>query len=146
MKMFVAQQAAPSGSGSFDRSGRGTETILLVEDDTDVRIATRRLLERMGYHVLEAGTPQAALDLAVVHRGSIDAVLTDVVMPGMSGPALAAEIRTLRPQLPVLFMSACNDDESMERYGLHAPDVSFIAKPFSPAELALRLRAALGAR
>jgi two-component system cell cycle sensor histidine kinase/response regulator CckA len=146
MEMYAANYAAPSGRGSSDTPGRGTETILLVEDDTDVRIATRRLLERMGYHVLEAGTPQAALDLAVVHRGKIDAVLSDVIMPGMNGPMLVAEIRTLRPQLPVLFMSACDDDESMERFGLRALDVCFIAKPFTPAELALKLRAALSAK
>lgn len=144
--MFAARHAAPSGGRSSETPGRGTETILLVEDDTDVRIATRRLLERMGYHVLDAGTPQAALDLAVVHRGNIDAMLSDVVMPNMNGRVLAAEIRTLRPRLPVVFMSACSDDESMERYGLHAPDVCFIAKPFTPAELALKLRAALGAK
>jgi two-component system cell cycle sensor histidine kinase/response regulator CckA len=144
--MFVREYVAPSGGDSFNTSGRGSETILLVEDDTDVRIATRRLLERMGYHVLDAGTPQAALDLAVVHRGKIDAMLSDVVMPGMNGPSLAAEIRTLRPRLPVVFMSALADDESLERYGLRAPDIAFIAKPFTPTELAMKLRTALGAQ
>jgi two-component system cell cycle sensor histidine kinase/response regulator CckA len=144
--MFVREYVAPLGGDSFNTSGRGSETILLVEDDTDVRIATRRLLERMGYHVLDAGTPQAAIDLAVVHRGAIDMVLSDVIMPDMNGPDVVAQIRTLRPRMPVLFMSAHSDEEMIERFGLKGPKTSFIAKPFDAASLAAKLRDVLSAK
>lgn len=141
--MFVQEHLAPLDGERFDTPGRGRETILLVEDDTDVRITTRRLLERMGFHVFDAGSPRAALDLVVVHRRGIDLVLTDVLMPGMNGRALAAAIRILRPRIPVLFMSAYGDDDVTRRPELDEPGFGFIAKPFTAATLSAAVRALL---
>ncbi len=83
----------------------GTETILLAEDEDVVRAFVREVLEARGYHILEAGHPEQALELARSHRGPIDLLVTDVVMPGMSGRALAEHLELERPGLPILYTS-----------------------------------------
>src|SRR6266540_5639138 len=98
---------------------RGSETILLVEDEAPVRAVTRQLLERNGYTVLEASDGPAALALvdgAAVSR-HIDLLLTDVIMPGMSGRELADKLKARRPNLGVLFMSGYTDD-AVVRHGM----------------------------
>jgi len=120
----------------------GSETILLVEDEVGVRALTRRLLERHGYTVLEAGTADAALGLSRDHVGPIHLLLADVVLPGASGPTLADELRSRRAQLKVLFMSGYTEDAIVHR-GVLKPNTAFINKPFSADSLAAKIREVL---
>jgi two-component system cell cycle sensor histidine kinase/response regulator CckA len=124
----------------------GTERILLVEDEPAVLELVRRTLEGYGYTVLHASTPDRALR-AIHERGvhSVDLLLTDVVMPGMSGRDLATHLRGMLPHLRVLFMSGYSSDVVAEQ-GLLSSDESLITKPFSPTALAARVRALLDAR
>jgi len=120
----------------------GSETILLVEDEAALRALTRRLLERHGYMVLEAGTADAALALAREHVGPIHLLLADVVLPGASGPTLAGELLSRRADLKVLFMSGYTEDAIVHR-GVLAPNTAFINKPFSGDNLAAKVREVL---
>jgi PAS domain S-box-containing protein len=123
---------------------RGSETILLVEDEAPVRSVTRQLLERNGYTVLEAADGPAAL--ALVDRGSggghVDLLLTDVIMPGMSGRELAGELQARRPDLRVLYMSGYTDD-AVVRHGMLEPGLAYLEKPFRPATLLRKVREVL---
>jgi PAS domain S-box-containing protein len=112
------------------RAGRG-ELVLLVEDDEGVRRMTRRALEEGGYHVLEAADGLAALKQLASTSRRIGLVLTDVVMPGMSGRDLADRVAELWPGTPVLFTSGYTDAEIVRRGLLH-PEAAFIQKPFGP--------------
>ncbi|MGH7636271.1 MAG: response regulator, partial [Gemmatimonadaceae bacterium] len=132
----------PRRSGSHVARSRGTETILLVEDESAVRALARRVLERSGFRVFDAGTPGAALSLAEQHRHDIDLVLSDVVMPEMSGPQLVAKISQICPDACVLFISGYTDDEIIGR-GLTEPGLMLLPKPFSAQELVDRVRQAL---
>ncbi|MEO8702870.1 MAG: ATP-binding protein, partial [Kofleriaceae bacterium] len=126
--------------GEEPRTGTGTDsggaTILVVDDDDDVRRVTERILRNSGYVVLSADSGQAALDVARDHAGTIDLLLTDIVMPGMSGRDLARELETTRPATRVIYMSG---------YHQHAPiaNSQFIPKPFGRAELLDKVREAL---
>jgi CheY-like chemotaxis protein len=120
----------------------GTETILLVEDEPMVRGIAREALLMSGYTVLEAGEGAEALDLARSHPGEIDLLMTDVVMPGISGRKLAEQIAAVRPGIRVLFMSGYTD-EMVRRQGIADTGAAFIQKPFTAAELARAVRAAL---
>jgi two-component system cell cycle sensor histidine kinase/response regulator CckA len=124
------------------RRAAGGETVLLVEDERDVRDLARLALEDQGYRVLTATDGPKALWLLAQNAGAIHALVTDVVMPGMSGPGLAQLMKLHHPGLRVLFMSGYTDD-AMLRHGLLEADVAFIQKPFPPAELARQLRALL---
>ena len=115
---------------AVDSPGAGTETILLVEDDPAVRLFAERVLKDCGYRVLAFADPALALDAAIGDPGRFDALITDVVMPAMSGPAVAERIDALRPGLPVLFMSG------YEAGILPAGAPQPLAKPFSARELA----------
>jgi signal transduction histidine kinase/CheY-like chemotaxis protein len=118
---------------------RGT-TVLLVEDEEQVREITARILERRGYQVLAA--PDAATALALVRDGrKVDVLLTDVIMPGETGGQLAARLRADRPQLPVVFMSGYSFDDLDEEQ--LTPLDEFLQKPFSPASLCARVENAL---
>ena len=125
---------------------RGTETILLVEDEAPVRSITRQLLQRNGYTVLEASDGQTALALVdgVQHGTHVDLLLTDVIMPGMSGRALAAELMARRPALRVLFMSGYTDD-AVVRHGMLEPGLAYLEKPFRPPTLLRKVREVLQA-
>jgi PAS domain S-box-containing protein len=122
-----------------------SETILLVEDEDAVRNLTRRLLENGGYTVLQASDAESAMEVADSHPGRLDMLLTDVVMPGLSGPELARRLLTSRPRLRVLYVSGY-PDEAMASQGLLEPDASFLQKPFTPETLARRVREILDTR
>ncbi len=123
---------------------QGSETILLVEDDEAVRRLTRAVLERQGYRVLEAAESTAALELVERHRAEIALLLTDVIMSGMSGPALASRAAQTIPGLRLLLMSGYAAD-AVVRHGVLEPDTSFVQKPFTPAVLARKVREVLDA-
>jgi PAS domain S-box-containing protein len=117
----------------------GDETVLLVEDATPVRALARRSLEARGYRVLDAADGPAALALSADHRGGIDILVTDVVMPGMSGRELAERLAPLRPDMKVLYTSGYTDD-AMVRQGVLNAGVAFLQKPFVPDTLARKVR------
>ena len=118
---------------------RGWETILLVEDEDEVRRLVRGVLMQQGYTVLEAADPDDALRLAADFAQPIDLLLTDVVMPHMSGVELARRMAVARPGMRVLFMSGYTEDPALQDGGV----TPFIRKPFTPRDLAGRLRHAL---
>jgi CheY-like chemotaxis protein len=122
----------------------GSETILLVEDEEVVRILEREVLERHGYNVLEAAGPEQARELAHGHRGAIHLLLTDVVMPGMSGDKLAELLLTERPEMKVIFASGYAADMIAQR-GLLAPGTAFLPKPLTPASITAKVREVLDA-
>ena len=122
---------------------RGSETILVVEDEAPVRAVTRQLLQRNGYTVLEA--PDGATALTMVGGeagGHIDLLLTDVIMPGMSGRELAEKLKASRPNLHVLFMSGYTDD-AVVRHGMLEPGLAYLEKPFRPQTLLKKVRSVL---
>ncbi|MEP6989540.1 MAG: PAS domain S-box protein [bacterium] len=119
--------------------GGGNERILLVEDEEAVRRVARRALELHGYRIVDAAEANAALKLADEHQ--LDLLLTDVMMPGMLGTTLAAELRRRNPDLPVLFMSGHSVE--LVREGLIDPATPFLAKPFTPVQLAQKVREVL---
>ena len=120
----------------------GTETILLVEDEPGVRQLVREMLHRLGYTTLEAGGGAEALRIFEQHRGGIDLLLTDVIMPQMSGRDLAARLRLLQPTLKILYMSGYTDD-MLAHHGVLEPNVYLLPKPFAPDELGAKLREVL---
>jgi CheY-like chemotaxis protein len=117
----------------------GTETILLVEDEDGVRRLAMLTLQKYGYHVLVAADGREALKLISDYSGHIDLVLSDVVMPNISGPEMVEILRDRFTQIKVLFMSGYTDD-SVVRHGLLDSQVSFIQKPYTPTRLARKIR------
>jgi PAS domain S-box-containing protein len=117
---------------------RGTETILLVEDQMEVRRLAREALEMSGYKILEASSPAAAMQLFGQHQ-VIGALVTDVVMPGMSGCQLAERLTQERPRLKVLYMSGYTD-EAVLRAGVSTSAFNMLLKPFTPSQLARKVR------
>ena len=122
---------------------RGTETVLLVEDEEMVRRMTREVLEGAGYRVLEAASGFEALRVSASHTGRLDLVLTDVVMPGMSGRELAERLAPVRPGMKVLYMSGHTDD-AIFHHGVTQAGTGFLQKPFTPDALERRVRDLLG--
>ena len=121
---------------------RGNETILLVEDQQSVRSFTRAALKASGYHVIEAPNGDEAISVAERYAGEIHLLLTDVVMPGISGKESSERLKKLRPNLKVLFMSGYTADVIAQR-GVLDRSVAFLHKPFSPVELAVKVREVL---
>ncbi len=138
----VAETAAAAPRPTAPASLRGSETILLVEDDEAVRTLTRRLLAARGHTVLLASQGEEALRLAQRHEGRIHLLVTDVVMPGMSGRELADRILALLPGIKVLYLSGYTDD-AIVRHGVLEPGVAFLQKPFSAEALARKVREVL---
>ncbi len=120
----------------------GDETILLVEDDENVRALARNVLQGHGYTILEARNGQEALSVARHHPGPIHLLLTDVVIPGISGEHLAKQLTQARPDLKTLFMSGYTNSAIMHR-GLLEPGIALLQKPFSPIDLAGQVRQVL---
>ncbi len=118
------------------------ETVLIVEDDAPILKLAKIILVRLGYTVLTAATPARALELAQAHGGNIDLLLTDVVMPMMNGRDLANQLRSLYPDLKILFMSGYTANVIAHRGALE-PGVSFLQKPFGNRELANKVRESL---
>ncbi len=134
--------AAAPGRATTPVEG-GQETVLVVEDEPAIRGVIRRLLEMSAYTVLDAGTPAEALELAGSYEQAIDLLLTDVVLPGMSGRELAEQLQVRRPGLTVLYMSGYTDDAVVHQ-GRLDPDTAFLQKPFAPDALLRRIREVLG--
>jgi signal transduction histidine kinase len=144
VEIFLPAVAKPLSSGpSEDQSlARGSETILLVEDEDSVRHLVREFLSGLGYRVLESGEPEAALALCGRHRGKIDLLMTDFILPKMNGSELAARIVAIHPEARVLYMSGYAQ-ESPSKRGRDLKDCVFLSKPFAPLTLADRVREAL---
>ena len=121
---------------------RGSETILLVEDEDVVRGLARKILMQAGYHVLDAKSGAEAIRLCRAHIGSIDLLLTDVVMPEISGKEVADRLLEIRPAIRVLFMSGYTD-EAIVQHGVLDANVKFIQKPFTWVGLTRKVREVL---
>jgi len=125
------------------RPHQGTETVLLVEDQADVRGLAKEVLAGYGYLVLEAGNGAEALEVAARHAGPIHLLLTDVVMPGMNGGELCSQLVALRPETRVLFMSGYAENVIVHK-GILKAGIAYLAKPLLPDELASKVRELLG--
>jgi two-component system, cell cycle sensor histidine kinase and response regulator CckA len=138
----VDADAYATSSHSAETAPRGTETILLVEDEEPVRNVARGILERSGYTVIQACDGAEALRVSERHVGAIDLLLTDIVMPKMSGPELAKRLVKARPGLKVLCMSGYTDDATF-RHGLADAGFAHLQKPLTIVTLTNALRAVL---
>ncbi len=121
----------------------GTETVLVVEDNREVRRLAVEVLRGYGYTVLEAGGGEEALDAAGQYAGSIDLLITDVVMPGMTGRELANRLKLIRPHVQVLYTSGYTANV-IAHQGVLDPGVEYLPKPFTPVQLVTKLRKILG--
>jgi two-component system cell cycle sensor histidine kinase/response regulator CckA len=144
--VILPSQPAPRLRGGSSTSlralPRGTETVLLVDDEDAVRRIVKITLESMGYRVIEARNGPEALEAARLHSETIHLVVTDVVMPEMSGRDLAERLTKDHPGVQILYMSGYTDDAVL-RNGIVEPGVSFLQKPFSPLTLARKVREVL---
>jgi CheY-like chemotaxis protein len=120
----------------------GDETILLVEDETVVRHLVAEILENNGYTVMQAGDGPSALELLRRHSGKLDLLVTDVVMPGMSGPEVAQAVTSMRPGTQVLYTSGYTDS-AIGHHGVLEPGIAFLQKPFSADDLTRKVRTLL---
>jgi CheY-like chemotaxis protein len=140
------EEASPAAEGGMERkkpeSYRGSETILVVEDEDSVRKFITRALTAQGYRVLESRNGVEALNLLHATEQPLDLVMTDLVMPDMGGPELAAQIRLLWPSLPVLYTSGYSKQTDDTREAL-ANAEHFLSKPFGPLDLARKVREVL---
>jgi two-component system, cell cycle sensor histidine kinase and response regulator CckA len=139
---LVSVTAAPTGT--HEELMRGTETVLLVEDEDNVRQLSSEILKTCGYTVLETGDPLEALTIGEQRNGAIDLLLTDMVMPGMRGSELAERLAATNPKLRVLRMSGYADE--MVAAASSEPGRLFLPKPFTPHDLAKTVRQALAGR
>jgi two-component system, cell cycle sensor histidine kinase and response regulator CckA len=120
----------------------GTETVLIVEDETSVRELALRILRHLGYNVLSASNGGEALILTEKHRETIDLLMTDVVMPGMNGRELAERLLRIQPGMKVLFTSGYTENVIVH-HGIVEDNLNFIGKPYSMQALALKIREVL---
>jgi len=136
----VDEAVAPVKSNALRlRPTDGNESILVVEDETEVRKLVREVLEMKGYRVWDFGNAAEAIALCEKHEEALDLLVTDVIMPGMSGRELARRLMILRPEMSVLYMSGYTDD-AIVHHGVLDKGTAFIQKPFSPEALARRVR------
>jgi two-component system cell cycle sensor histidine kinase/response regulator CckA len=132
----------PESAPASPARAAGEETILLVEDELVVRRLIAEILESSGYSVLQAGDGPSALELIRRHTGSLDLLVTDVVMPGMSGPDVAGAVAAMRPGTQVLYISGYTDS-SVGHHGLLEPGIAFLQKPFDAEVLTRKVREVL---
>jgi len=138
--LLPRSSAAPSvRTPAKTRPARGEETLLVCEDDELVRVLARRVLERQGFRVLEASNAEEALELVSRWEEPIDLLITDVIMPGIAGPALAEALVHKIPPARVLFISGYGD-ELISGQGLDREEMNFLQKPFRPSELLHRVQ------
>jgi PAS domain S-box-containing protein len=135
--------AEASGGEVMPTKQSGGETVLVVEDETAVRELTVRILQQLGYTILTASSGAEALEISQTHGGHIDLLLTDVVMPNMSGRQLADHLLSSRPKTKVLFLSGYTEN-TVVHHGVLDPGVDFLPKPFSRENLSKKLRDVLG--
>jgi two-component system cell cycle sensor histidine kinase/response regulator CckA len=140
----AVKPAQEVGSPASESLPRGTETVLLVEDDVALIKVYTKFLETLGYKVLPSSSPHEAIELAMAHQGEIQLLLTDVVMPGMSGKELWGILREHYPWLRCLFMSGYTAN-AIVHHGVLQEGVNFVGKPFTLAVLASKLREVLEA-
>ncbi len=140
----VDEVASTPSAPASPQSLHGTETILLAEDAAPVRSVAKEVLRRHGYRVLTAADGRTALELADTHPGPIDLLITDVIMPELSGRQVADRLMERLPKLKVLFVSGYTDD-AIVRHGILEPGIAFLQKPFSPESLARKVREVLDA-
>jgi CheY-like chemotaxis protein len=149
VRVYLPYHAGPAAEVAAIREAagppRGDETILLVEDEAAVRRLAISALEGLGYAVLGASDGVDAIRVAREHRGRIDLLVTDVVMPRMGGAAVAQHLARRRPELRVLFTSGYTGD-ALARSDVMETGWSFLAKPYTPTVLARRVREVLDAR
>jgi len=118
----------------------GTETILLVDDEESLRaVVTQFLSQELGYNLLSAGSAEEALDLAESYSGNIDLLLTDILLPGMSGSELAEKMLSSYPGVRIMYISGYAD-QNLESYGISTSKIMLLQKPFSIKSLAAKLR------
>jgi len=147
-KVYLPRVDAPLSVSETPRtatSATGSETILFVEDEREVRSLVEKLLRLQGYKVLSAADPVAALAHAREQSGVIDLLITDVMLPGLSGRDLAHQIQELKPEIPILFISGYSDD-AVVRHGNLDAGTHFLQKPFTPLQLGKKIREILDAR
>ena len=139
-RVYFPRIASPHAADAEDLTG--TETILLVEDEPDLRTVTRIVLETRGYRVIEVESADVALELAQDWEQPPELLLSDVIMPGLKGPELAQRLRALYPEMRVLYISGYSD-VALKRLGVREDGALFVQKPFSPDDLARMVRRAL---
>jgi CheY-like chemotaxis protein len=122
---------------------QGSQTILIVEDDASLLQVTGRSLEDVGYAILPAGNPAEAIRISKSHLGPIHLMVTDVIMPGMSGDRLASHLSAERPEMKVLYVSGYTDD-AIVSHGVLEPGLAFLQKPFTPKALARKVLEVFG--
>ena len=141
----AAETAGPERADGPSATARATSTILLAEDEDSLRVLTQRILTRQGYTVIAASNGSEALELARQHHGGIDLLLTDVIMPHMSGHELAVRLQATNPTLPVIYVSGYAEPLLASRSSLPA-GVTLLSKPVTEEEMLATLRRALDAR
>jgi signal transduction histidine kinase/ActR/RegA family two-component response regulator len=135
----VAAEMEPPAAPPAAAPAAGNETILLVEDEGVVRSLVAEILETSGYTVLQAADGPSALELLRRHSGPVDLLVTDVVMPGMSGPDVAKAVASMRPGTQVLYTSGYTDS-AIDHHGVLEPGIAFLQKPFSADDLTRKVR------
>jgi PAS domain S-box-containing protein len=146
-KVYLPRVADPVAADVADAPAvvGGTETILLVEDEEGVRELMTEVLSGLGYQVVSALRAEDALRVAAGHSGPLDLVISDVVLPGLGGPAFVEQLRAVRPGLPALFISGYTGDAMLQR-GIVEEGAAVLAKPFAPEALGRRVRQVLDGR
>jgi two-component system cell cycle sensor histidine kinase/response regulator CckA len=140
----IDQPAAIEAQDERKKVARGSETILLVEDDEMVRTLVRETLLREGYRILDAPGPIEAKKISEQHKGPIQMMITDVVMPKINGRDLADQLTSKRPDMRVLYMSGYTDNAVLNS-GILEKEVAFLQKPFTPTSLTEKVREVLEA-
>jgi signal transduction histidine kinase len=147
-RIYLPRHAAEAGhdlpGGRLEPMPTGEETVLLVEDEPAIIRLGKAMLEGLGYRVLTASDPEGALAMALAHSGEVHLLITDVIMPGMNGRELAAQLARALPRLKCLFMSGYTADVTAH-HGVLDEGVHFMQKPFSRRDLASKVREALDA-